>query len=156
MNYAMIKKYCIANGEGIRTALFVSGCNLHCKGCFNTELQDRNYGQLYTKDTYQEIANTMNEHIDGLSILGGEPLSPYNIEEVLELIKQFKKDFPNKTIWLWTGYTYEYLMKNLFYIMDTIIKPNVSVLIDGPFVEELKDLNLQWRGSSNQRIIKFN
>ena len=156
MNYAMIKKYCIANGEGIRTALFVSGCSLHCKGCFNAELQDKNYGQPYTKDTYQEIANTMNEHIDGLSILGGEPLSPYNIEEVLKLIKQFKKDFPDKTIWLWTGYTYEYLIENLSCIMNTIIKPNVDVLIDGPFIEELKDLNLQWRGSSNQRIIKFN
>ena len=155
MNYAMIKKYCIANGEGIRTALFVSGCPIHCKGCFNPELQNPYYGQPFTEETYKEITDSMNEHIAGLSILGGEPLAIYNIDEILNLIIQFKKDFPNKTIWLWTGYTYKYLMENLNCIMNTIIIPNVDVLIEGPFIEELKDLNIQWRGSSNQQIIKL-
>ena len=157
MNYAMIKKYCIANGPGIRTALFVSGCPLHCKGCFNQDLQDYNYGKPFTEETYQEIKDSMNEHIDGLSILGGEPLAPNNSIEIRNLCKRFKQDFPNKTIWLWSGYTIEQIYQRAkdgidIYPKEILQNSYINALIDGPFIEELKDLNLDWRGSSNQKI----
>ena len=123
-NIAKIKQYCISNGEGLRTAIFFSGCDFHCPGCFNYELQDPNYGKKYSSEIEKEIFNTINEHIAGISILGGEPLSKYNLETVTQLCSNFKEKFPNKTIWLWTGYTIEE-------IKTLPILNYIDVLIDG-------------------------
>ena len=146
-NIAKIKQYCISNGEGLRTAIFFSGCDFHCPGCFNYELQDPNYGKKYSSEIEKEIFNTINEHIAGISILGGEPLSKYNLETVTQLCCNFKKEFPNKTIWLWTGYTIEE-------IKTLPILNYIDVLIDGQFKQDEYEYGLLWRGSRNQRILK--
>ena len=146
-NIAKIKRYCISNGEGLRTAIFFSGCDFHCPGCFNYELQDPNYGKKYSSEIEKEIFNTINEHIAGISILGGEPLSKYNLETVTQLCCNFKKEFPNKTIWLWTGYTIEE-------IKTLPILNYIDVLIDGQFKQDEYEYGLLWRGSRNQRILK--
>lgn len=146
--YNKIKKYCISNGDGIRTAIFFSGCPFKCKGCFNSELWNPKNGQEYTNATYEEIKDSINEHIAGISILGGEPLVDYNYEVVLNLCRQFKEDFPSKDIWLWTGFLFEE-------IKDKEILKYIDVLIDGQFDIDKKDATLQWRGSSNQRIIRI-
>ena len=146
-NIAKIKQYCISNGEGLRTAIFFSGCDFHCPGCFNYELQDPNYGKKYSSEIEKEIFNTINEHIAGISILGGEPLSKYNLETVTQLCSNFKEKFPNKTIWLWTGYTIEE-------IKTLPILNYIDVLIDGPFIQEEYEFGLKWRGSRNQKILK--
>lgn len=146
-NIAKIKQYCISNGEGLRTAVFFSGCDFHCPGCFNYELQDPNYGKKYSSEIEKEIFNTINEHIAGISILGGEPLSKYNLETVTQLCSNFKEKFPNKTIWLWTGYTIEE-------IKTLPILNFIDVLIDGQFKQDEYEYGLLWRGSRNQRILK--
>ena len=146
-NIAKIKRYCISNGEGLRTAIFFSGCDFHCPGCFNYELQNPNYGKKYSSEIEKEIFNTINEHIAGISILGGEPLSKYNLETVTQLCCNFKKEFPNKTIWLWTGYTIEE-------IKTLPILNYIDVLIDGQFKQDEYEYGLLWRGSRNQRILK--
>ena len=146
-NIAKIKRYCISNGEGLRTAIFFSGCDFHCPGCFNYELQDPNYGKKYSSEIEKEIFNTINEHIAGISILGGEPLSKYNLETVTQLCSNFKEKFPNKTIWLWTGYTIEE-------IKTLPILNYIDVLIDGQFKQDEYEYGLLWRGSRNQRILK--
>lgn len=162
MNYGNIKFYDIANGEGIRTSLFVSGCTNHCQGCFNKEAQDFNYGQLYTPHTEQLILNHLSKpYIAGLSILGGDPMcQDYNGLITLTALAQKVRDI-GKTVWLWTGLTYE----NIFLSKDkrewaTIIEYMrqclfmvCNVVVDGPFIEAQKDLTLAFRGSSNQRII---
>ncbi len=152
MNYATIKPCDIADGEGVRVGLYVSGCTRMCKGCHNQEAQDFNYGAPYTnatKDTVLELVGR--QYCSGLSILGGEPMEVKNRDEVIELCKEVKEKFPEKDIWMWTGYTYEELLdddtaKDIFKYIDYVV--------DGPFVEELKDISLKFRGSSNQRIIK--
>ena len=146
-NIAKIKQYCISNGEGLRTAIFFSGCDFHCPGCFNYELQDPNYGKKYSSEIEKEIFNTINEHIASISILGGEPLSKYNLETVTQLCSNFKEKFPNKTIWLWTGYTIEE-------IKTLPILNYIDVLIDGQFKQDEYEYGLLWRGSRNQRILK--
>ena len=146
-NIAKIKRYCISNGEGLRTAIFFSGCDFHCPGCFNYELQNPNYGKKYSSEIEKEIFNTINEHIAGISIVGGEPLSKYNLETVTQLCCNFKKEFPNKTIWLWTGYTIEE-------IKTLPILNYIDVLIDGQFKQDEYEYGLLWRGSRNQRILK--
>ena len=146
-NIAKIKRYCISNGEGLRTAIFFSGCDFHCPGCFNYELQDPNYGKKYSSEIEKEIFNTINEHIAGISILGGEPLSKYNLETVTQLCSNFKEKFPNKTIWLWTGYTIEE-------IKTLPILNYIDVLIDGQFKQDEYEYGLLWRGRRNQRILK--
>ena len=146
-NIAKIKRYCISNGEGLRTAIFFSGCDFHCPGCFNYELQDPNYGKKYSSEIEKEIFNTINEHIAGISILGGEPLSKYNLETVTQLCCNFKKEFPNKTIWLWTGYTLEE-------IKTLPVLNFIDILIDGQFKQDEYEYGLLWRGSRNQRILK--
>ena len=146
-NIAKIKQYCISNGEGLRTAIFFSVCDFHCPGCFNYELQDPNYGKKYSSEIEKEIFNTINEHIAGISILGGEPLSKYNLETVTQLCSNFKEKFPNKTIWLWTGYTIEE-------IKTLPILNYIDVLIDGQFKQDEYEYGLLWRGSRNQRILK--
>lgn len=157
MNYATIKTHDVANGEGIRISLFVSGCTHHCKGCFNKEAWDFEYGTLYTKETEQYIIDALSpSYISGLSLLGGEPFEPQNQTTVLSLIKRVRQEYPEKDIWCYTGYDFEddILSGRLKdqSITAQMIK-NIDILVDGKFIEEKKSLNLRFRGSSNQRII---
>lgn len=152
MNYAAIKYYDISNGLGVRTSVFVSGCRHHCKGCFNEIAWDFGYGETFTDSVIEKILDSVeNDRISGISILGGEPLDSRNQGDVAKLINRFRDRFGRrKTIWLYTGYVFEdvRINKDIFY--------GVDVIVDGPFVEELKDITLKFRGSSNQRIIDMN
>jgi anaerobic ribonucleoside-triphosphate reductase activating protein len=157
MNYATIKKTDIANGAGVRVSLFVSGCTHHCKGCFNAEAWDFNFGRLFTQETETEIIEALShDYIKGFSLLGGEPLEPQNQRVLLPFIKKVKNLFPKKDIWCYTGYTYESYLHGDSRVKcectDELLK-NIDVMVDGEFMEELKDISLQFRGSSNQRII---
>ncbi len=158
MNYASIKYCDIANGPGVRTSLFVSGCTHHCKGCFNEVTWDFGYGRPFTEQTAAEIlASIQPSYIHGLSLLGGEPMEPANQRALLPLLRQFKEQFPRKNIWCYSGYTFEQLTgesrarcevtDEMLHLMD--------VLVDGPFQQELKDISLRFRGSSNQRILNL-
>ena len=155
MHYAKINKYDVANGPGVRVSLFVSGCRNCCKGCFNTQLWDFNFGNEFTDKTSVEIlASLKPNYIAGLSILGGEPMEPENQQELLPFIKWIHKKAPNKTIWIYTGYTIEELLGNKIIPNVTLpILECTNVLVDGRFEESLKDISLVFRGSSNQRII---
>ena len=156
MYYGNIKYYDISNGDGVRTSLFVSGCNHHCKGCFNEVAWDFDYGKEFSYNTLKEILDSLKQdYIAGLSILGGEPLDYKNINAVSTIVEVVRKSFPNKSIWVYTGYTYEELLErnNLF---TSLILNKIDVLVDGKFIEELKDISLKFRGSSNQRIIDMN
>lgn len=147
MNYGKIIYDDVANGPGCRTSLFVSGCRRHCKGCFNEETWDFGYGKPYTRETKWEILGSLaNTYTDGLSVLGGEPLDPDNVMYVGHLCACVKQLLKDKTVWVYTGYKYEE-------IPEKAILQYIDVLVDGPFIEEKKDLRLQFRGSSNQRII---
>lgn len=157
MNYATIKYCDIANGLGVRTSLFVSGCTHMCKGCFNSEAWDFNYGKPFTSQVEDEIINSLKpDFIDGLSLLGGEPFEPKNQQALLPFLQRVKKEFPSKDIWCYTGYLFD---KELLgesrakteYTYEML--KCIDVLVDGKFVEELKDISLEFRGSSNQRII---
>ena len=153
MKYATIKKHDIANGPGVRVSIFVSGCNHHCKGCFNEEAWDFNYGKTFTDETIDEIIEALKpSHINGLSILGGEPFELVNQQGLLPLIKKVKTLYPNKTIWAYSGFLYEELLK-MKYEETKEILDLIDVLVDGKFVLELKDPMLYFRGSKNQRII---
>lgn len=159
-NYVKIKNFSIENGEGIRTSIFFSGCEFACRGCFNKDIQDFNVGKPFTKEVYEnEIKPTINKHIAGISVLGGEPLHPKNLSATFNLLRWFKRDFPNKTIWVWSGYTLEellsdeYMIKTPSFNMIELILENIDILVDGRFVEKEKDLTLKWRGSKNQRVI---
>ena len=146
MNYVWINSKDIANGIGVRVSLFVSGCDRHCPGCHNRQAWDFNRGTRFTETTMESILSRLGEDfISGLTILGGEPLNPENIATVREIVKCVREEYPQKTIWIYTGYTYEEL--------DTDIMQMIDVLVDGAFVEELHDVTLRFRGSSNQRII---
>lgn len=149
MNYAEINKVDIANGPGCRVSVFVQGCDFHCKNCFNQNAWDFNGGVVFNDNTIQKILSLCKyEYINGLSILGGEPLHPKNIDGILQLMKAFKERFPDKNIWLWTGFKYEDITrKEIFNYID--------VLVDGQYIDELRDLTLKFRGSSNQRIINI-
>ncbi len=148
MKYNRIRKTDISNGPGIRVSIFMQGCAFHCKGCFNQETWDFSQGNKFTKETIESIINLANmPHIRGLSILGGEPLHPKNIDGTTQLAKIFKEKYPDKTIWLWTGFTFD---KD---INQEEILNYIDVLIDGQFKEELHNPLLKWRGSSNQRVI---
>lgn len=147
MRYNIIKQLDIANGPGCRVSLFVQGCSFNCPGCFNTVAKDFNGGKEFTEQTEDLIMELCKpDHISGLSILGGEPMHPRNCDEVLKFAKKFKDQYPTKTVWLWTGYRYED-------VAELIEGSGVDVVVDGQFVEELKDLRLKYRGSSNQRVI---
>lgn len=148
MRYAQIRKMDISNGPGIRVSIFVQGCEFHCKGCFNSSTWDFNGGKEFTNETMDYLFSLVNEHIAGLSVLGGEPLNPKNVETVLEICKRFKELFPGKSIWLWTGYRFEGLDEQQKEVLKW-----VDVLVDGQFIEELKDFRLKYCGSSNQRVI---
>ncbi len=157
MNYATIKYCDIANGLGVRTSLFVSGCTHMCKGCFKSEAWDFNYGKPFTSQVEDEIINSLKpDFIDGLSLLGGEPFEPKNQQALLPFLQRVKKEFPNKDIWCYTGYLFdEELLKGsrakTEYTYEML--KCIDVLVDGRFIEELKDISLEFRGSSNQRII---
>lgn len=147
MKYATIKNYDIANGPGCRVSLFVSGCRRHCKGCFNQDAQSFDYGTEFTAETCKKLLRMLgDEHIAGLSILGGDPFEPENQSGVYDLCKLSKSVHPEKDIWVWTGYEFE----NLSHLP---VFGYIDVLIDGPFVESLKNLSLFYRGSLNQRVI---
>ena len=147
MNYAEIKKVDIANGPGVRVSLFVSGCRNHCKGCFNPETWDFDYGRPFTTETEDEIIEALRPSwIQGLSILGGEPTEEENAAVLIPFLKRVRAALPDKDIWLYSGYTYEALR-------DKEILTLADVLVDGPFLLELKDAGLAFRGSRNQRII---
>ena len=152
MHYAKIKRFDIANGVGIRTSVFVSGCSNKCKGCFNQELWDKDYGQEFTDETIKEILDSIDKpYIDGLSILGGDPLEYYNLEMVNKLIVEFRKRFGfNKSIWMWTGYLLEDIIND---DRRWEVVRKLDYLVDGPFVQRKKNLKLKYRGSENQRII---
>lgn len=154
-NYSKIKTFDIANGKGIRTSIFFSGCDFKCRGCFNSELWDFNVGEPCGFDMYNKIKKSINEHIAGISLLGGEVLHPRNMEDVFTLCTRFKNDFPEKTIWMWTGSTFEELQSREGYEHDITfaILKFIDVLVDGRFIEEQKDLTLKFRGSKNQRLI---
>ena len=159
MNYGEIKKYDIADGPGVRVTLFVSGCRHHCKGCFNAETWDFHYGNPYTEKTEKEILDALNHpYIAGLTLLGGEPFEPENQRELVKLLKKVREMYPKKNIWSYSGYVYD---KDLMpggraYTEVTYeMLSYIDVLVDGPFVEDLKDITLQFRGSSNQRILNL-
>lgn len=159
MNYASIRKMDIANGEGVRVSLFVSGCNFHCKNCFNKEAQNFEHGHEYTQDTEDKILSLVSKpYIAGLSILGGDPLwqSEEDIKSYLiPLVEKIK--FLNKTVWLWSGFTWEEINYNP--ISSSLIDQRkhlidkCDVFVDGRYKDDLRDLKLKWRGSSNQRVI---
>lgn len=150
MNYSEIKFNDIANGLGIRTSLFVSGCRNRCPGCFNKKTWDFNSGKLFTNETCQLILDSMNEYTDGLSLLGGDPFEFENVEGLLPLVKEFKEKFPDKSIWCYTGYLYEDLIKDS---KNKTFMSYIDILVDGRFELDLKNIKLKFKGSSNQRII---
>lgn len=159
MNYATIKKTDVANGPGVRVSLFVSGCTHHCKGCFNSEAWDFHYGQAYTEETEQEILQALApDYIRGLSLLGGEPMEPENRGAVLSLVKKVREQYPQKTIWCYTGDVYENLLEGgpRHTPFTNRLLACIDILVDGPFVEGQKDVTLRFCGSANQRIIDLN
>lgn len=155
MRYNKIRKMDISNGEGVRVSLFVQGCAFHCKGCFNPETWNFEEGKEFTTETYNTLLDLCGkEYIQGLSILGGEPMHPMNRETVVDIMRAFKIKYPHKDIWMWTGYTLEQLLEE----NDDDIKSMLlylDYLIDGHFVEEKKNLSLKWAGSENQRWINI-
>ena len=156
MNYATIKWADVANGPGVRVSLFVSGCTHRCPGCFNEEAQDFAYGQPFTRSEEDKIVQALAPaHIKGLSLLGGEPFEPDNQRALLPLLRRVKENYPEKEIWCYSGYTLEELRQNSRARCEATdeMLSLLDVLVDGPFVEARKDLNLRFRGSANQRIL---
>lgn len=154
-NCAKIYKCDIVNGKGIRTSIFLSGCNHKCEGCFNKELWEFKDEDTPIEEITKRIENTIDDHISGISILGGEPLNEMNITTTHKICKWFKDKYKDKNIWVWTGYTYEELVSNdsvLSVIYFDTLK-QIDVLVDGRFEIEKKDISLAFRGSSNQRVI---
>lgn len=148
MRYGQIRKYDIANGPGIRTSFFVTGCHLNCKNCFNVDYQDPNFGNIWTDETTNLVISYLSDqNISGLTILGGEPFE--NTKDLTAIVKSIR-DKIDKAIWLYSGHTYENLLKNK---ENKELLELIDVLVDGPFIEEKKDLTLAFRGSSNQRVI---
>ena len=155
MNYAEIKNCDIANGPGVRVSLFVSGCTHRCKGCFNEIAWDFAYGKPFTQETVDMLlAMLAPEHIKGITLLGGEPFEPRNQSAVVDFLRQMKGKYPDKTVWAFSGYLFDkdMLTGRLGELTKEFLS-HVDVLVDGPFIEEKKDLSLRFRGSSNQRII---
>ena len=147
MRYNLIRKMDIANGPGVRVSIFMQGCSFHCKNCFNKETWDFEGGQEFTDDTINKVLELCNKpEVKGLSILGGEPMHPTNIEGTTKLAKAFKEKYPEKNIWAWTGFKYED-------IKDKDVFNYIDVLVDGQYKDELHDPTLKWKGSSNQRVI---
>ena len=157
MNYATIKKRDIANGVGVRVSLFVSGCTHRCKNCFNKETWDFSFGELFTSDTEDLIIEYLKpDYINGLSLLGGEPFEVQNQGALLNLVRRVKATYPQKDIWCYTGYVFDtqlLLQSRARCEYTDELLSYIDVLVDGPFIEEQKDISLQFRGSKNQRVI---
>lgn len=157
MNYATIKTHDTANGPGVRVSLFVSGCTHYCKGCFNEVAWDFNYGEPFTEDTINAILEYLKpDYIRGLTLLGGEPFHPKNQPEIVKLLRRVKAVYPEKTIWAFTGYLLDKdLLSGKLGLQDVTNEylSYIDVLVDGPFIEEKKNLMLVFRGSENQRLI---
>lgn len=149
MRYAQIRSLDISNGEGVGVALYTQGCRFHCKNCFNSELWDYTKGKEWSSEVEDYLVSLLShDYIDRISFLGGEPLSEENLEDLDNLLNRIRRECPSKKIWMYTGYTYEAIKDRLSYILK-----NVDVLVDGLYVDELRDLKLEFRGSSNQHVI---
>ncbi len=159
MNYCQIKKCDIADGVGVRVSLFVSGCTHHCKGCFQPETWDFAYGDKFTAETEAELLDALSpDYINGLTLLGGEPFEPENQRVLVEFLKKVKEKYPGKSIWCYSGYVYEELTgesRARCEVTDEMLSM-IDVLVDGEFVQEKRNISLQFRGSENQRIIDLN
>lgn len=153
MRYSALRKADIANGPGFRITLWCSGCLRKCPGCFNPEAQDPYFGKLFDDEAKEKIFKELSDpHCSGLSLMGGEPLSVCsdNRKQVIQLCKEVKERFPDKDIWVWSGFLFEEILK------DDLMRPildYIDILVDGPFIQEKKDLSTPFRGSTNQRII---
>ena len=161
MRYGAVKKFDIADGEGVRVSLFVSGCRNHCKGCFQPKTWDFLYGSDFTAETEREIMKALDkDFIAGLTVLGGEPFEEENQAVLAPFLVRVRKKFPQKTIWCYTGYVYDIDLKPVSGRKHTdctdIMLSCIDVLVDGPFIEALKDITLPFRGSTNQRILDLN
>lgn len=160
MNYGEIKKTDIANGEGVRVTLFVSGCRIHCPGCFNSCTWDFDYGNPFTPDVQEEIIQALKpDYIAGLTVLGGEPFEIENQKELVKFLSLVKRTYPEKTIWCYTGYLYDADLlpadgKRHCEVTEEMLSC-IDVLVDGPFMQDLKDITLKFRGSRNQRILEL-
>ena len=157
MNYCNIKNNDIANGAGLRVTLFVSGCTNHCEGCFQPETWSFSYGEAFTEETQARLMEMLSQaHIQGLSLLGGDPFEPENQRALLPFLRRLKQDLPSKDIWAWSGFLYEDMKREGSYVRceatDEMLSL-VDILVDGPFILEKKNLMLRFRGSSNQRVL---
>ena len=157
MYYGNIKKYDIANGKGVRVSLFVSGCRVNCPYCFQKQTWDFHYGNEFTEEVKEDLLNSLSSsYIEGLSVLGGEPFEPENQEVLVKLYKELKERYPDKTIWSYTGYVYDKDLikggKKHTEYTDEILS-YLDVLVDGPFIQDKKNISLSFRGSENQRLI---
>ena len=148
MRYSKIRKMDISNGPGVRVSIFMQGCSFHCKNCFNPETWDFEGGKEFTDDTIKKVLELSDkDYVKGLSILGGEPMHPNNIEGTTKLAKAFKEKYPDKTVWAWSGFLFDRDLK------DKEAMKYIDVLVDGQYKDELHNPKLDWRGSSNQRVI---
>ena len=148
MRYNLIRKMDISNGPGVRVSVFMQGCSFHCKNCFNSSTWDFEGGKEFNNNTIDEVLELCNNsYIKGLSILGGEPMHPKNIEATTKLAKKFKEKYPDKNLWVWSGFKFDEDLKG------KEVLNYVDVLVDGRYVDELRNPTLKWRGSSNQRVI---
>lgn len=148
MRYNKIRKMDISNGPGVRVSIFMQGCSFNCKNCFNPETHDFKGGEEFTDETIEKVLKLAEpKYIKGLSILGGEPMHPKNIEGTHWLAKKFKERYPDKTVWVWTGFTFDKELK------DKLALNYIDVLVDGQYVDEKNNPRLKWRGSENQRVI---
>ena len=148
MRYNKIRKMDISNGPGVRVSIFMQGCAFNCKNCFNPETHDFNGGKEFTDETINRVLELCDhDHIEGLSVLGGEPMHPNNIEGTTKLVKAFKEKFPEKNVWAWSGFTFDKDLK------DKGVVNYLDVLVDGQYVDENHNPTLAWKGSANQRVI---
>lgn len=152
MRYAQVRNMDIINGNGIGVALFTQGCRFHCKNCFNMDLWNFDGGKEWTEETKDKVLSLVAKpYITRFSVLGGEPLSKENIDDLLVLLKTIKEQYPDKQIWVYTGYAFEEIPKLNYNAKDLL--PYIDTMVDGLYIDELKDLTLSYRGSSNQRVI---
>ena len=148
MRYNTIRKMDVSNGPGVRVSIFMQGCAFHCFNCFNPDTWDFNGGKDFTDEVIERVLEVSSpDYIKGLSVLGGEPMHPLNIEGTTRLIKAFKAAYPEKNVWVWSGFLFD---RDLF---DKEVMKYIDVLVDGQYKDELHDFRLEWRGSSNQRVI---